>query len=354
MSPMPSSLIAGLWLAFAPALTGAVVSPLRFLAPTTPHAAAAAAEHPTSLLALSDEELVKRIETGLDSLGSLSIGSPGSGLLFNAVSLWAGPRWEIAPTAATCGTAETIDAIETAINTVYELFPETDPIVIGDISDCDGGRLKRHESHQMGRDVDFGFYYNTGKATWFAPGTSANLDLPRNWALVRALVVRTDVEKILLDTRIQKLLHRYALSIGEDPAWLERVFQCARGARDTIVRHVVGHRTHYHVRFYNAVAQELGRRAHPLLVQLHLVEPPVFSVRHLVRRGQTLGHLAARYGTTQQAIMRANGLRTTRLRAGRSYRIPVRGTTAPVTQPIVVPQRTLPSETPEAMAAITW
>ena len=95
--------------------------------------------------------------------------------------------------------------------------------MIGDISGRLGGRLKRHESHQGGRDVDFGFYYLSGKGTWFAPGTKANLDLGRNWALVRALVTRTDVDVVLLDTRIQRLLYQHALSIGEDKEWRERV-----------------------------------------------------------------------------------------------------------------------------------
>jgi hypothetical protein len=40
--------------------------------------------------------------------------------------------------------------------------------------------------------------------------------------------------------------------------------------------------------------EELGRRAHPYLVQVGLVDPPVFTVRHVVRPGQTMGHLAAR------------------------------------------------------------
>mgnify|MGYP001570532563 FL=1 len=70
-----------------------------------------------------------------------------------------------------------------------------------------------------------GFYYKGGQARWYAPGTAANLDLPRNWALVRALITCTDVETILLDTRIQRLLYKYARSISEDKDWLDRVFQ---------------------------------------------------------------------------------------------------------------------------------
>jgi murein endopeptidase len=312
-----------------------------------------ARDSPGSLLDLTDEELRKRVESDLASLGSLTIGTPGGAILVNAVSLPASPRWQIAPQADTWGTSETMAGIQTAIDKVYELFPETTPIFIGDISRAEGGRLKRHETHQAGRDADFGFYYKGGQAKWFEPGTAANLDLPRNWALVRSLITCTDVDTILLDTRIQKQLYTYAMSIFENKAWLDRVFQFSKGSRDAIIRHVPLHRTHYHVRFYNRVAQELGRRAFPFLVEQQVVKPPVFTMRHLVQPGQTLGHLAARYGTSVRAIMQANGLTTTQLRAGRAYRIPVRAAAPPIA-PVVVPLRILPPDTPPAMASASW
>ena len=66
-------------------------------------------------------------------------------------------------------------------------------------------------------------------------------------------------------------------------------------------------------------------------------------VRHRVRRGETLGALAGRYGTSVSAIRAANGLRTSRLRAGQSYTIPIRRT-PPDEGPVVVPLRRLPPE----------
>lgn len=315
--------------------------------------AVARGDTPAALLGLNDEELRRRIEADPASVGSLSIGAPGGGMLLNPVALPPDPRWQVAPGADSWGTSETIDAIQLVIDTVHELFPDTPALFIGDISDFAGGHLKRHETHQVGRDVDFGYYYKPGKGTWFTPGTAANLDLERNWALVRALLVRTDVEAILLDTQIQRLLYRHALSIGEEKEWLDRVFQVAKGSADALIRHVVGHRTHYHVRFYSPVAQELGRRAHPVLVDLQIIKPPVYTVAHLVKTGETLGHLAARYGTSVRAIMQANGLTTTQIRAGRVCRIPVR-TPAPPGQPLVMPRRVLPAETPAVMTPVDW
>jgi penicillin-insensitive murein endopeptidase len=308
---------------------------------------------PAALLSLSDEDLARRVELDVTSLGSLSIGAPGSAMLINPVTLDPGPYWEISERAEVFGTAETIDAIGAALGKVHEVFPDAHPIIVGDISDEDGGRLKRHQSHQGGRDVDLGFFFKAGAPSSFVAGTAANLDLPKNWALVRSLVTCTDVETILLDTRIQRLLYKYAASIGEDQAWLNEVFFFARGSKSAIVKHVPGHRNHYHVRFYNPIAQELGRRVHPILVELKLVDPPVYTVRHLVRSGQTLGQLAARYGTSVPAIRRANGMSSSFLRAGRSYRIPVRAA-APPSLPVTVPYRLLPATTPDVLASATW
>jgi murein endopeptidase len=343
----PFGLLVVVWLVALPPGAG---SPLSASAASSERSSR---DTPAALLSLSDEELARRVELDVTSLGSLSIGAPGSAMLINPVTLAPGPYWEISERAEVFGTSETIDAIDAALGKVHELFPDAHPIVVGDISDEDGGRLKRHQSHQGGRDVDLGFYFKAGATQFFVAGTTANLDLPKNWALVRSLVTCTDVETILLDTRIQRLLYKYAMGIGEDQAWLNDVFFFARGSKSAIVKHVPGHRNHYHVRFYNPVAQELGRRVHPILVELKLVDPPVYTVRHVVRSGQTLGQLAVRYGTSVQAIKAANGMSSSFLRAGRSYRIPVKAAAPPIL-PVVVPYRLLPATTPEILASATW
>lgn len=47
--------------------------------------------------------------------------------------------------------------------------------------------------------------------------------------------------------------------------------------------------------------------------------------RHVIARGHTLSHIAARYGVSVSAIQRANNLRGTRIRAGQALTIPVPG-----------------------------
>jgi LysM repeat protein len=85
-----------------------------------------------------------------------------------------------------------------------------------------------------------------------------------------------------------------------------------------------------------------------------MMPPPVYTVSHVVREGQTLGQLAAKYGTTVRAIQQANGLSSTQIRVGRVLQIPRRGAPAPISEALVVPRRLLPPSTPDALAAVDW
>lgn len=279
------------------------------------------------------------VETSPESLGSLSIGSPDAGLLLNPLPFPAGPLWTVRNPLESYATAETIAFITSAVEAVQSQFPDSPRLVIGDISRADGGRLNRHRSHQSGRDADIGFFYRTGEAQDFARGTSRNLDVARTWALVRALVTETDVERIFVDRSIQRLLFSHAVSIGEDRDWLDDIFGRRTAGIGATIQHERRHQDHMHVRFYNARAQDCGRLAYPYLVKAGVLPGP--SVTHRVRPGETLSHLATRYGTSVSAIRSANGLRGNLLRAGRRYTIPVRRVPTPG-EPIVVPPRRLP------------
>jgi penicillin-insensitive murein endopeptidase len=238
-----------------------------------------------------------------------------------------------------------------AIRNVHAAFAETPPLALGHISAREGGPLSPHSSHQSGRDVDISFYYRDGSG-WYSRGTRDNLDLPRTWALVRALVTETDVEMILIDQSIQGLLERHALDSGENPAWVQGLFHGGPDGLRRIVRHAPGHATHLHIRFYNPVAQETGRRVGPLLAELGLRKTPASFIRHRTRPGDTLGKLAKKYGTTVQAIKSANGLRSNRIRDRRDYRIPVPGKKGQPVGPVLrFPARRLPPGPPAAATA---
>lgn len=309
----------------------------------------------TPFAELTDQQIAKLLKADAAALGSMSVGFTNSGALVNGAQLEADPRWVIVNPAETWGTTETLGFVRTIIGKVHEAYPKnTSPLYIGDISNPGGGRLNRHASHQAGRDIDLGFFFKGGQGVWYTVGGAGNLDLPRNWAFVRAMLVHTDVELILVDSKIQKLLYAYALKIGEDRAWLDSVFQYPNGRGGTIIRHARRHHTHYHVRFYNREAQELGRRAYPVLLAQKKIKPPMSYSYHKVRSGQTLGHLARTYGTSVRAIMQANGLRGTNIRAGRAYRIPRKGGVHRVPGHISVPQRKVPPSAPTCLAHVVW
>ena len=310
--------------------------------PSEPHAAAdvSSLESPSPAeLGVDGEALRLTAERDSKALGPLSIGTPDAGLLLNPVPFPEGPFWTLREPRESWATDETIGFVITAIEAVEARYPGSPRLVIGDLSNPSGGRIDRHRSHQAGRDADIGLYYRTGPAQDFRTARPKELDAARTWALVRALVTETDIERIFIDRSLMRVLYDQALAEGEDASWLADIF--GRTSDKGIIQHERRHKDHLHARFYNLRAQETGRLVYPTLVETGMAPPPF--VKHRVRSGETLGSLARRYGTSVRAIRAANGLASTRLRAGRSYTIPIRK--APVDSgPVIVPARRLPPE----------
>src|SRR6185295_14637626 len=208
----------------------------------------------------------------------------------------------------------------------------------GHISARRGGHLSPHVSHQAGRDVDVSYYYLPGESKWYAVARASNLDRERTWAFVKALVTDTDVDLILMDRSVQRLVREFALSRGEDKEWVDQLFD-GEGTIPPIIRHAKGHATHLHVRFYNPLAQETGRRAYDILVKRHVIEPPSYYVRHKVKEGETLIGIAKKFHVTPKAIQLANGLKSDMIRATRDYKIPQRGGVKPEPRPLIPARR---------------
>jgi penicillin-insensitive murein endopeptidase len=259
----------------------------------------------------------------------------------NSVALDSANGIEVVDPAHAWGTQETVDFVKAGVAVVRAQFPNTPTLYVGHLSARNGGPLAPHLSHQSGRDVDSGYYYLDG-ARWYAPATAENLDAPRTWALIRALTGESDVEMILIDRSVQPILRQYALRAGEPSEWVEELFQGVPGKVPPLIRHAAGHRTHMHIRFYNPIAQETGRRLYPLLLKQRLLDPPVYFVRHRAKRGETLARIARRYGTSVEAIVRANNLRSTRIREGHDYRIPRAGPVRWVSRQLEFPPRRRP------------
>lgn len=304
---------------------------------------------PHPLDGLSDAQVAQAVKTNLGSLGSMSVGNPNAGLLVNGKNAEKCELYApIAPGTA-WGTEETLTYLDAALRKVHAVIADTPPLVLGDISARSGGPISPHLSHQSGRDVDISYFY-VGEQRWYRRGNAENLDLARNWAFVRALVTETDVEFIFMDNSIQTLLKDYATSNGENRAWVEGLF--GGGGQRAIIRYARGHATHVHVRFYNPIAQETARRSYAALVERGIVPPVQSYLQHMVKKGETLGKIAKKYGVSVEAIKRANRLRKSLIREKHPVLIPIaHPRPAPPSQRLAFPPRRLPPSEPVARAA---
>jgi LysM repeat protein/murein endopeptidase len=295
-------------------------------------------EGPLYTAEISDEDLAKKWKDEIASLGSMAVGFVHSGRLVNAKRFPTGPDWIVVSPEVAWATEETVNYLTEAIRDVRARFPDAPPLRVNGISNKDGGYLRPHKSHQNGRDVDVGFYYPTVDPIRERE-REKYINVPLNWAFIRALVTKTDVQMVLVDRRVRQVIYNYALSIGEDKAWLDSMFN---DGPTGIVRHARRHRDHFHIRFHNPRAQELGRRVQPLLA----LQPEHNVTTHRIRNGDTLGGIALRYGSTVAMIKKANRMRSNFLRAGQRLAVPLRGpcTHCPVPPPFLLPPRRLPPE----------
>lgn len=295
---------------------------------------------------LSDEALYQLWTKTPESLGSISMGFADEGRLINGVPFprGEGVDWTVVSPHKAFATATTVDQVLVAIKKVRELFPNAPALRVNNMSGPEGGHLRPHKSHQSGRDVDLAFYYPTADVIRTRARENV-IDVALNWQLVRALVTLTDVEVIWVDYRVQKVLYEHALTIGENREWLDSLFNAGPSS---LIKHAKRHRDHFHVRFYDGRAQELGRRIAPLLASRQ--DQNLVMVR--VKNGDTLGHIASRYNSGVSVIQKANRMRGSFLRVGQVLRVPLRGpcTRCPVPPAVVVPPRRLPP--PEQRAAL--
>lgn len=314
---------------------------------TPPHCPQYTWKSPLEGLAAS--EIRKKVKEELTSVGPISLGPPNGGRLFNGVRMPDNDKWSFTDPNNAYGTQETVDSITKAIEKVFAKHADSPKVIIGHLSSKSGGHLRPHKSHQSGRDVDLSYFYKD-KVGWYAQATAKNLDRPRTWTFVKAFLEDPNTEMVLVDTRVQRLLYDYALEQGEDKAFLDKAFQIAGKNPRAIIRHVKGHATHIHVRFFSPSAQASGK-----LAQAYLPKPAPPPKRgkgkryakgdvdghdkraksgrkthkndddfvyHRCRSGDTLGSLSRRYGVSIQAIKTANGLKSNAIKQKHTYRIP--------------------------------
>ncbi|MCB9787469.1 MAG: penicillin-insensitive murein endopeptidase [Deltaproteobacteria bacterium] len=250
---------------------------------------------------------------GGDGHECVSVGRANAGWLINGVRLASSPRIASRPQ-TNWGTPETIQGIEAAVEAVHARFGSAPRLIVGDISKEGGGRLRPHRSHQSGRDADIGYFLKKGgQSTYFAPFDLGDLDVPRTWTFIAALLASGDVEYIFIDRAVQAPLRAYAAQHGKlSGGKLDQLFSPTSGRKSaaTIIRHARGHRQHMHVRFRAAGSVKAAR----VWIEKHGARSlkPV-AVEYRVKSGDTLTRIARRHKTTVAKLVEWNRISPTKL-----------------------------------------
>jgi penicillin-insensitive murein DD-endopeptidase len=146
------------------------------------------------------------------------------------------------------GQPSLVRAVQAAAERVQEALPGGGPLVVGDLSAREGGRVSRHASHRSGRDVDLLWYTTSPEGAalanaHFVPigpdglgrdpnvdGGFVRLDVPREWLLIKSLLSsgaeldaeKIDVQWMFVSRGVEALLIDYALASAEDPELIWR------------------------------------------------------------------------------------------------------------------------------------
>jgi penicillin-insensitive murein endopeptidase len=213
--------------------------------------------------ALDAPALARQLQESPSSLGSASFGQPTRGALWGGAQLGVSASiYPVAPIYA-WGTAATVASLERAARIVACRFAGTPPLPVGSISKERGGPLFPHRSHQSGLDADVSYYALDG-THFYKRATAANLDRPRTWALIEALVEGGNVEYLFMARDVQGWLREHAQAVAS-PELVRDLFD-GTPARQPLIRHARGHTNHFHVRFVDETARRTAARIAPFLV----------------------------------------------------------------------------------------
>lgn len=183
---------------------------------------------------------------------SRSYGSANRGRLHNGVPLETTTGIRVRTVANSYGTERVVRLIKGIAFDVQARWPNAPDMVIGDISYHRGGRIKRHSSHQSGRDADITFYHRGNvELPDFRDMSAETFDAARNWYVFKTLIDLGEVEYIFIDYPLQRILYDYALSLGYTKDDLAPIIQYPqpRSTGVGIIRHIKGHDDHWHIRF---------------------------------------------------------------------------------------------------------
>jgi penicillin-insensitive murein endopeptidase len=207
---------------------------------------------------------------------STSLGRASSGTLRGAVQLKPSASVHVMPQQAQrCldwSTPRMTSAIERAGADVASAIPGSPPLGVGDLSRAQGGEIRAYsKSHQSGRDADLAFFqldekgrpvaaealvrFDAALKGAAADGARRIFDVPRNWRLVRALLVnpKIHVRWLFVSNAIRSALLQQAIREKTPEPLLARVSAILHQPSDA-----PPHDDHLHIR----IACEADELAH--------------------------------------------------------------------------------------------
>jgi penicillin-insensitive murein DD-endopeptidase len=153
-----------------------------------------------------------------------------------------------------------VAAVEGAAADVADARPGGPPLVVADLAARRGGKISRHRSHRTGRDADLllfvrttdgrpkaspGFIHFGDDGLAAHDGSFLELDVDRNWLLVRSLTMDEEalVQWLFVARWVEALLVEHAIARGEPDEVVRRAQRLLRQPGDS-----ANHDDHIHMR----------------------------------------------------------------------------------------------------------
>ncbi len=181
--------------------------------------------------------------------GGFASGRANRGRLVNGVRLPDSEYYTVRKPERAWGTSKTVLIVQKAIATFRIKSGFKGQVLIADMSQRRGGRIRPHSSHQTGLDVDIRLPKLPGIAKGKAP-TANEIDWAASWVLLREFIDTGEVQYIFLSYNRQKRLLHAARAAGASANYIATHIQYPRGSGSNqgTIRHSKGHTIHFHVR----------------------------------------------------------------------------------------------------------
>ncbi len=183
---------------------------------------------------------------------SESIGRSYDGRLVNGEKLPKGPGYSYGSRPNVYGTNETITLLIQCFGEQIRKYPDGPLIVVGNLSQRNGGEFGPHASHQSGRDVDIGYFHKKKyqPVTQLIHTTPKTLDPRKTWNLLQCFLDSGQVSYVFINYELQKALYEHLEQRRFKKAYIDRLFQYPRkSGGGGIIQHSDGHDDHIHIRF---------------------------------------------------------------------------------------------------------